>query len=62
MGHVRRITEQREADGSWSKISNRLERWSASEQIYPTGAGTHAFLACSEWQRLHTKYRKILWR
>lgn len=62
MGHVRRITEQLEADGRWTKVSSRLERWSASEQIYPTGPGLQAFLDCSEWERLNTKYEEIFSR
>ncbi|KAL8281136.1 hypothetical protein RQP46_006494 [Phenoliferia psychrophenolica] len=62
MGHVRRITEQLEPGGHWTKISNRLERWSASEQVFVTGPGPQAFLGCSEWERIRSKYREILWR
>lgn len=62
MGHLRRITEQRPASspsGPWKRVSSRLERWSPSEQIFPTGPGTKAFLESKEWKRLYDKYEAV---
>lgn len=62
MGHLRRLTEQKEASGEWKVVSSRLERWSPSEQVYPTGPSLTAFLGSPEYGTLFTKYRDIFAR
>jgi hypothetical protein len=63
LGHLRRVTEQLLPEDAskqtWTQISNRLERWSPSEQVYPTGSGMRAWLYSSEWQELYDKWLEI---
>ncbi|KAM0753019.1 hypothetical protein T439DRAFT_323632 [Meredithblackwellia eburnea MCA 4105] len=63
LGHVRRITEEQvdlnNPDAGWRRLSNRLERWSPSEQLYPTGTALSSLLESKEWKRLNEKYRAV---
>lgn len=56
LGHLRRVTEQQSSDATWTQISDRLERWSPSEQVYATGSGMRAWLYSDGWQSLYDKW------
>ncbi|SCV72806.1 BQ2448_4343 [Microbotryum intermedium] len=57
-GHLRRVTLERPfATAEWEEISNRLERWNPSEQMYPTSAALKAWFDGPEWHALHTKWK-----
>ena len=57
LGHLRRITyEANDRTGEWDEISNRLERWSPSEQVFPTSDSMRGFLECAEWKQLFDKW------
>ncbi|ORY55541.1 hypothetical protein BCR35DRAFT_271843, partial [Leucosporidium creatinivorum] len=65
LGHLRRITyEETLPVGSedWKVVSNRLERWSPSEQVYPTSKGMKGFLESEEWKGLFEKWKAVFER
>lgn len=64
MGFCRRITEEflpsseseEESSGEWRTISSRLERWSPSEQLFPTSTSISLFLSSTAYMKLYDKY------
>lgn len=60
LGHLRRLTlELDTSTGEWNEISNRLERWCPSEQVYPTGLSMKGYLESAEWKKLFDKWTAV---
>lgn len=60
LGHLRRITEELpEGSTEWRKSSDRLERWSPSEQVFPTSESMSSFVGSEEWERLRGRWKAI---
>lgn len=60
LGHLRRITEELSPGSTeWTKLSDRLERWSPSEQVFPTGESMRSFVGSDEWERLSVRWRGV---
>jgi hypothetical protein len=60
MGHLRRITEVRDgSDDPWRQLSSRLERWSPSEQVFPTSLALKSYLEDPEYKTMFEKYKNL---
>lgn len=60
LGHLRRVTLELNVETeAWDEISNRLERWSPSEQVFPTSQSVRSFVESAEWKMLFDKWTAI---